>query len=172
MAQIPALPIVAQIANGVINSLEVTNKEVGVEYHYGTENVLRAPGVSHEWFDDTGWNHLYWVVISEETSKPSAAKFYRSVLEVFIIGARRGEWPIDLLSKKRQLPEREEVQYEIAADIKRALTAGWLSGELGKVSGLENVDLTSTKFVFAQWLKFAVVLTRWEIEFSWSSLRP
>lgn len=172
MAQIPASPVVTQISDGVIKSLEVTNKEAGVEYHYGTENVLRAPGVSHKWFDNPDWTHLYWVVIPEETSRPAAAKFYRSVLEVFVVGARRGEWPIDLISKSRQLPERETAQYEIAADIKRALTAGWLTGELGQVSGLENVDLTSTKFSFAQWLKFAVVLTRWEIEFSWPSLRP
>jgi hypothetical protein len=172
MAQVPATPIVRQISDGIITALEVTNREVGVEYHYGTENVLRAPGVSHKWFDNPDWNHLYWVVIPEETSTPSAARFFRSVLEVFVVGAKRGEWPIDLLAQKRTLPDREGVQYEVAADIKRALIAGWLGGELGDVPGLENVDITSTKFAFAQWLKFAIVLTRWEIEFSWNSLRP
>ncbi len=114
MPQVPATPIVRQISDGIIAALDATNRDVGTEYHYGTENVLRAPGVSHKWFDNPDWNHLYWVVIPEETSTPSAARFFRSVLEVFVVGARRGKWPIDLLAQKQTLPDREGVQYEVA----------------------------------------------------------
>ena len=167
MAQVPALPVVRQIKDDIVNSLVNTNKQVGTEYHFATDAVVQAPGISLKWFSDPSWEHLYWVVIPEETSKPGMSKHWRSTLEVFIVGAKVGLWSLDPMWKDIQKPTREDVQYEIAADIKRAMFVDF------RRSGLAlNTDLTSTKYSFTYWAKFAIVVTRWEVEFDWEIKRP
>lgn len=164
---VPAHPVVKQIADSIQEGLEKTSKEVGTEYHYAPDRVVRAPGISSRWFDDTTWDHLYWIVIPEETSTPGAAKHFDSILEVFVVGAKRGVWSDDPKDAMMQTPIREDVQYEIAADIKRAMVQNFRRNGLA-----DNTDLTSTRFSFAFWPKFAIVVTRWEIEFSWLKDRP
>lgn len=166
---VPETPIVEQIVASLVDGLEATNKRVGEAdgFHFATDRVVRAPGVSSTWFDDTTWEHLYWVVVPEETSSPGAAQHFDSILEVFVVGAKRGHWTDDQKESNLQLPLREQVQYKIAADIKKAVTENFRRNGLA-----DNTDITSTRYSFFFWPKFAIVTTRWEIEFTWPKSRP
>ncbi len=169
MAQTPEKPIVGSLVDSIEKALRDTNKKVGQSdgYHHATEDVIRAPGVSPLRFSDTTWNHLYWLAVPEEESNPKQAKHFRSVLEVFIVGALRGEWPKDPIDAAKVTPRKEDVQYEIAADIKKALLE-----DFRRTGKALNTDITSTKYRFELHYKFAIVLTRWEIEFDWPISRP
>lgn len=169
MAQVPELPVVRQIKDDIVRVLAETNKRVGIAdgFHFATQGVVQAPGISLKWFNDPSWEHLYWLVIPEETGSPGRGKHWDSVLEVFVVGAKVGEWSLDPKWKDIQTPTREDVQYEIAADIKKAMLEDF------RRSGLAtNTDLTSTKYSFSYWSKFAIVITRWEIHFDWLIARP
>lgn len=167
MAQVPEKPIVGQIVDSIVKALKDANKEAGTEYHHATDDVIPAPGVSPKWFEDATWNHLYWVVVPEELPRPITNKHFRSLLEVFIVGAKKGRWLDD--PKKNDLirPRKEDVQYEIAADIKRAVLVDFRRAGLA-----HNTDLTSARFSFDFWFGFAIVTTRWEVEFDWPFMRP
>lgn len=158
-------PIANQILDNLVETLKKTGKDVGTEYHHGGRLVTRAPGVSPKWFENSEWDTAYWVIAPEERNKEMTAFQFDATLEVFIVGAKAGKW--SLLPEKQKPPTREQVQQEVAYDIKKAVLVDFRRG-----CTAYNSNLTNVKFAFTAWPNFAIVSSRWEFKYIWRRDQP
>jgi hypothetical protein len=167
-------PVTLDIGNRIKLALEAINKTVGTDFHFPATSIEWVGGISPRWFENPEWESQYWIVVPHESAQPDTAFNYISILEVFVVGAHKGKWSDDPRANAKITPTKESVQHKIAADIKLAVLKLFrtIVSDPDVTDSVINIDLTDMKFEFEEWPSFAIVSSRWEIEFQWQSTRP
>lgn len=171
-------PQAYSIIQSIIDSLLLTKKYVGQTdgFHYAPDLAVEAPGVSPKWFDNPDWGMAYWVVAPEERITEKTGFRFTARMEVFVVGAKSGQWSVDPIAAAKKKPTRREVQEEIKADIIKALTSplAFRRPDPDNVGGnlATNTEPTTFKMSFTAYPNFAIVSSRWEVEYEGLVERP